>query len=431
MKLFCIFISILVISFTADILYSGEIPAPSVSIATSSGETLPALIEELLLNNPSIRAARETTAAAKERIAIEKAWADPMLGFMVMPTPTAEMTMLSGARNTEISQQIPLGGQKRLAGRIAETGMKIVQVEESLEKLTQIESLKIAFEEIAYLDAAIEILTENQKVLDQISGMVVSKSSYSVLLSEIQRIQTQLSQAAYDEGLLRELRTAELAKLNALLNRPIDRPIRIVGDTRADPPPASLAILLDLAQQRQPDIRMAEFEKTMARQEISMAWKERVPEFTLGWRQQRDKSWRQDTRGNILTFDFSLPVWGGKNVARVSEAKHKALAAQEKLTATRNSATANITGQFVRIQNLWRTVRIYEDRLLPQALAALEGAQSSSFVRENQPLESIEAQAVYLNFCLAHRRAVADYRQALARLETLTGPLPDGTVKQP
>jgi len=59
--------------------------------------------------------------------------------------------------------------------------------------------------------------------------------------------------------------------------------------------------------------------------------------------------------------------------------------------------------------------------LLPQAAHALEVAQTVSRRQEAQLPEALESQAVWLNFKLAHRRALADYRQGLARLDTLTG----------
>ena len=385
-------------------------------------ETLEQLTRILLPNNPDISAAREKALAAKERIAVEKSWADPMLGFMVMPDPTPDMEMLSGARNTVISQMIPLGGQKRLAGRMARSRLQMERAGLSSEILAQIEGLKITFEEISYLDDAIGIIRENRNTLDQIAAIAIASESPPALLSEIQRIQTQLAQIGYDEALLQELRTAEQARINSLLNRSIGRPFVPAGDGLAvEPPPASLSLLLGAGGVDQPQIKMAQAAARMASQEVSMARKERTPDLTFGWSQQRNRDWRRDDRGDTIILDFNMPIWNGKNRGRIQEAAHKRAEAGARLQAERNRLASDICAQFVRIQNLWRTIRIYEDTLLPQAAHALEVAQTVSRRQEAQLPEALESQAVWLNFKLAHRRALADYRQGLARLDTLTG----------
>jgi len=333
--------------------------------------------------------------------------------------------MIVGARNIEVSQMIPLGNKTKQAGRMATTRMEMDKSQSQAVVLDQLEALKTGYEELSYLDDAISILNENRKVLDQISGMTVARSTPPAILSEIQRIQTQLAQIGFDASLLKELRIAEQARVNALLNRPIDQPLAITQSTEITPPLASFSDVLKQLGETHPDLRMAALSIQMAKQERTMAQKERIPDVTIGYSQQRDRNWKVDFRGDTYKIDLNMPLWGAKNRARIKEAGYKAAEAEAEQTATRLNLSSDITAQYVRIQNLWRTIRIYEDSLLPQSKQALESAQANrSQVSEILP-EALEAQAVWLNFRLAYRRALADYRQANAKLETLIGKAPE------
>ncbi|MFZ2957269.1 MAG: TolC family protein [Candidatus Ozemobacteraceae bacterium] len=397
----------------------------SESAGVGQEESLPSLVEVLLINNQKIQAAKAKILASKERIIIAKSWSDPMLGFMVVPNPTEEMEMIVGAKNIEVSQMIPLGNKDKQAGRMATTRVEMDKAQFQVVVFDQLEALKTAYEEVSYLDDAVNIIEENRQILDQISGMTIARSSTPAILSEIQRIQSQLSQIGFDTSLLKELRIAEQARVNALLNRPIEQPLAVIPICEITAPVASFVNVLKQLGETHPDLRMASLAIQMAKQEKSMARKERIPDVTVGYSQQRDRNWKVDFRGDTYKIDLNLPLWGSKNRARIKEAGFKASEAEAELTATRQNLSSDITAQYVRIQNLWRTIRIYEDSLLPQSKHALENAQANrSKVSEILP-EALEAQAVWLNFRLAHRRALADYRQANARLDTLIGKAPE------
>ncbi|MBF0546747.1 MAG: TolC family protein [Candidatus Riflebacteria bacterium] len=409
--------------------------SPSKPQSLKLEETLPSLITELFKENPQIRASREKILASKERISIEKTWPDPMLGLMLVPNPTTEMEMINGAKNFGISQMIPLAGKKKLAGHIAGTRVEMEKAQFQTVVLSKLEALKNSYEEITYLDDAIKIISENRKVLDRISEVATSRTTSPAILSEIQRIQTQLSQAGYDEAILKELRVAEQARINSLLNRPIDRPLSVASIRQVspamkpiyqiEPPVASLTELLKLLDDDQPDLHMAALAIQMAKQEKEMSRKERVPDITVGYSQQRDRNLRVNYQGDTYRFDLNFPIWEGKNRAKVREAEHKTYAAEAEKTGLQQNLASDITAQYVRTQTLWRTIRIYEDSLLPQSQLTLENSLvNRSEVSEIIP-ESLEAQAVRLNFLLAYRRAIADYRQAQARMVTLLGSAPE------
>ncbi|MBF0500660.1 MAG: TolC family protein [Candidatus Riflebacteria bacterium] len=393
----------------------------------SEPETTSDLLRRLSRDNPRIIAARESVAAAAGRIAVERAWADPMIGFMVMPNPTEEMAMLLGARNINVSQQVPLAGQKRLAGRIADTKRLMEEARARLILIEQTEALLVALSELRYLDEAINIVRQNRQILDQISGVAITRTTSPTLLWEIQRVQTQLAQAGYDESLLRELRISEQARINGLLNRPPETPFQlaIASDSLFTAPPASLSVLLEQMRCMNPALTMSRETSKMASQEIVMARKENSSELTIGFTQPGDRNWKPDTRGRTYSVELSLPVWDAKNSGRFRAATHSAKAAKADEQSEENRIATELTGQYVRVHNAWRTIRIYEDTLLPQAEKALEGAQADPKRSDDTFPQLLEAQAVLLNFQLAYRRAQSDYAQALARMYSLTGVLPE------
>ena len=116
-----------------------------------------------------------------------------------------------------------------------------------------------------------------------------------------------------------------------------------------------------------------------------------------------------------------MPIWFEKNRSRVSEARNNLHALEFEKKDLENKAFAMINKIYFKIQNSSRTVRLYKETLIPQALKSLDVAETWYKQKKGSFAGLLEARSVWLNFNLAYERALTDYFQYIAKLEKLIG----------
>ena len=122
-----------------------------------------------------------------------------------------------------------------------------------------------------------------------------------------------------------------------------------------------------------------------------------------------------------ISVGLNLPLWFGKNRSRTS----RAVAAREKAKAdkqvTANQIKSRISRIWFKLQNSKRLMTLYEQELIPQALASVQTAETWFQEGEGSFSDFLEVQATAYNFQLSLARARADYSQSLVSLEQMAG----------
>jgi outer membrane protein TolC len=122
-----------------------------------------------------------------------------------------------------------------------------------------------------------------------------------------------------------------------------------------------------------------------------------------------------------VMFGISLPIWFHSYAAQVSEAEAKLASSIWAKKAHIDTLRARITEALYAVRNAERLRVLYDEQLLPHAIAALGNAEQASKGDPSRYADLLEARAVTYSFALARERAVADQFQAVARLEQLIG----------
>ena len=133
-----------------------------------------------------------------------------------------------------------------------------------------------------------------------------------------------------------------------------------------------------------------------------------------------EKSFNFNSIESIL-FGLTLPLWFGKNKARMDVARAEMKKAQAAQQDRINDTRTKIRNLFFRLENSRRLMKLYGEELLPQAARSMEIAETWYREGESTFSDFIETQAVWYNFQLAFTRAQADYGKFLARLDRLVG----------
>ena len=409
-------------------------PATPAQPSANDGSTLDlaGLIRMAARQNPRLAAARSRWLAARERPTQARALPDPMLTYTEMLEPI-QTRVGPLERSLQLTQPIPFPGKLSAAGSVATEQARVKELEYHIALRDVVAEVKVSYAELVYLDRAIEIVEQNQKLARLLSEKAAAayakqegEKQDTLTLFDTLKAQSSLAQLAYDKITLEELRKAEDVKINSLLSR---RPEWSVGKPQPlvfQPLEASQEDLFRIARARRQEIQAAVHKIRGARHASRLARLSQVPDFSIGVQY----SFIGDAAGPVsgsgddavgLRLGVSLPIWGHKNRAKQAEACFLERAARHEKRAVTDDVMARISKVYFRLQNAERLVRLYDGSLIPQAEHALKIAEQWHDTGRDTYGRLLEARMVWLNFQLASQRALVDYEQMVARLEQLVG----------
>ena len=391
----------------------------------SPGSTsLASLIEEAKAKSPQILAANHAYKAASHAPASAAALPDTQV--MVQHLSVGSPRPFAGYTNSDfayiglgISQELPYPGKRKLRAEVAGREAETVQAQAASAARDVIERIKTAYFRLAYVQQSIHVLEHHDQVLAQMQQ--VSESRYrvgqgnqqEVLKAQLQhtKILQEITMSRRDEGQLE-------AQLKQLADRPQDSPDIIAEPLMQRGLPYSVAQLLQLAHEQNPDIRVQRTMLNQAQSQVVLAQKEFRPDFSLQYMYQNtDRRFRDYY---MLTFAVTLPNRGRRR-AELAQATEKQERANQELRAEVQRQSAEIQQQFVMAQASDEQLKIYKEGLIPQAAASFQSALAA-YQANRQDFQTLLSSFLdALDLDLQYQRELADHESALARIEALTG----------
>lgn len=390
--------------------------------------TVEGLVAYAYQNNPRIRQAREEWRETIEQYRISTGYPDPEMRFTYFSEPI-ETRLGPQDWMASLNQRIPFPGKLSQAGKVVEADARVAHIKLDRTVKNVMASVRRSFYELLYIRTAGKVVAENRRLLEHLRKL--GETSYAkdrASLMDMVKAQSQLGQIRYDGILLTELEQTEKTRLNGILNRAPDAKIGKLVEAEFQPVAFDLKGLYRLAQANQEDLRIARALVDRADARAELARFENLPDFNVGVSysgigQPDIPIQPADSGKDAFGFQVgvTIPLWFDKNRGRVARAEagiRKAKAAEEAIVT---DVRTRVHELFFRLNNARRLVTLYRDDLLPQAMNAMEIAET--WYREGQASFSdfVETQAVYYNFQLALARAGADYGKVLASLEQLVG----------
>jgi outer membrane protein, heavy metal efflux system len=411
-------------------LCHGDEPSTVAAIENrfSPSLSLPDLLEFAYVNNPSISASRESWQIFIENYRIGKSYPDPQLMTAFYPSPI-ETRLGPQDWNLTLSQAIPFPGTLSQRGKVLEKEVRISKLKLDKTVKAMVTQVASAYYELAYVQTAIGVAKANLDLNLTLSK--ISRNAYAqdkALFYDVSRAQAQTAQIQYDILLFQELEQTQKTQINALLNRSPDDPLGNARDALPREVAYSLQEIYDLAMLHQEDILIADETIEQSREAIRLSKLETLPSFKLGLFYagigQPEVANPPVNAGDDalgISLGLNLPLWFGKNKSRTV----RAVAAREKAKADKqvsaNQIKARISRIWFKLQNSKRLMTLYEQELIPQALASVQTAETWFQEGEGSFSDFLEVQATAYNFQLSLARARADYSQSLVGLEQMAG----------
>lgn len=379
------------------------------------------LVDDLVKNNPEIRAAQFRYDAATKRPSQLSTLPDPKLSYTNFGVGHP-FSRLDGSdfayQGFGVSQEVPYPGKLALAG---EEARKEAQGELQMYRAVVLErtsDLKIAYYEWFRITKALEITAKNRDLLERLER--IARARYSVgkgIQQDVLKAQVEQSGLAQQIEVLEQRKSTMEARIQALLNseRPLGRP----ADVKLSPLTANLEELLGSVDQQAPRLSAQRAMVDSRAVGIERAKREYLPDFAFNFEWQKTGGRFPDYY--MATAEVKIPVFfARKQRLGVEEAAARLSEAKQTYLSTRQDLVFSVKDQFFTARTSERLLALYQSGIIPQASLSLESAMAGYETGSVDFLTLMNNFGSLLTYEMQYYDELSKHEQAMARLEALT-----------
>ncbi len=391
--------------------------------AQSKAQDLDTLVNELLQRNPSILAARRAVDAKRAQITPARTLPEPSVGFETMGNlvpPTLMGGDPSSARVLRLSQEIPFPGKLSLQGQMAaaEADAQMWKYEEV--RRETVAELKSAYYDLYLAQKLIDVVHKSRSLIRQFAE--ISESQYKVgkgAQQDVIKAEVEASRLLDRLAVLQREREIAQARINTLLYRPPETPVRAPSEI----PKPKLAYTLDQlykqAESNNPQVQVNRKEIERNEYNVALAKKAFYPDFEaeFSYFNRRDM---QEMYG--LAFKAKLPLYFWRKQRPELESATSSLLEQRRAyDNTLATLYFMLKDPYLKTATDEQLLELYGNTIVPQATLALESSISSYRVGTVDFLSLLSNWQTVLEYEMKYYEVLADYYRALVTLESLTG----------
>ena len=389
-------------------------------------ESLEALINEALKDNPQLRAARNRTEAAKTKINQSTSWESPQLGveFYQVPIQSFPNPLKNNMEmDYSLQQMIPFPGKLSAMGSAAENNAEMVNQNYKALELKIIRDLKSAYYDLYLVQHKIQINIENQDLMR--SFVDIARKQYEVGMGkqvDILRAQTELSTLTNNGiNLLKEKQVVE-AMVNTILSRPVNAQLGPVQEIEKDVPRWTFEQLQPLSLNTRPELKAMNFNVDMNKAELSLSKREYFPDVMARVMYKDMAMTSNDYWSVMVGISIPLAPWSsGKYTSKVEENEVNVRRAEEDVTYMKNMTSFEVQDALVKIQTNKNLVDLYRNTVIPQSEQTLQSTISAYQTGKTEFLMMIDAYRMVLMSKLDYYMSVMNYMSSQAALEQAVG----------
>lgn len=419
--------------------------------------SLDSLIARALIASPRLHVAALRVTAVKARVGPAGARPDPMLiaGIQNQPLSREPQTVSSrgAASGPEpmtmhvlgVSQTIPFPGKLGLRTIAARREVDAALAMEQDARLAVIHDVRVAYTELAYADRALAIVEQNQHLLAEI--IRVTEAHYTLgsgMQQDVLRARIEAARLGQDASALAEERRAQLAALNALLDRPSDAPVEspvfssrivraavadsassirfssdLLGAPAADSPLPALDVLQAMAIANSPMLREHEARIAAQAARVALAGRAAKPDVDVSLQYGQ-----RNGLGDMVSAIVSVPIaiQHGRKQDEDAAAERAELAALEaEHHAQLNELGARVAKVYADVARQRTQLALNVKAILPQGSAALVAATANYQAGKSDLLSLLDIRSALFRDETAYYRGLADFANTVADLEQLVG----------
>jgi outer membrane protein TolC len=381
-------------------------------------------VVRLALNkNPEAQSALHTVKALEHHVLQAAALPDPSVavGWAGNPAPFSIMSRdASSYRGATISEQFPARGKLKLQGEMASKDVEAAKADYGIVCRRVAADLKAAFYDYFYFDKAIQATNQNKALLEKLSA--IAEAQYRVGQSsqqDVLRSQVEISMLIEKLTMLQLQRDTAQARINAFLQQPVDTPLPPAEEIQPTPLRFTLDELSALAAKNDTAVQRDQAMIDKQHLGVALAQKQYRPDIGVSYMFQQ-RADQPDMNG--LTVSVTIPVfYKAKQRPAVAEATENMLSAEKARENRLNEVQFELRQQYLALKAAERLMSLYRTGIVPQSSLALESSMSAYQVGKTDFLSLLTNFKTVLDYQSNYFRQLADYKTAIARIESLTG----------
>ena len=380
------------------------------------------LVTAVLLQNPSIEAARQAWRAAAEREDQVLALDDPRLSTSVAPLSIGGDDRF-GVR-VEASQMLPYPGKRGLRGAIARAEADAARNDYESVRLELSAMASLLFDEYYRIVRALAINEEHQELLailkDSAEGQYIAGRAS---LQDPLQAEVELTHLMHREIILGTEGDRVRAQINELLHRAPQAALPPPPLALPTPEiPASSAELQELALGSRPVLEAAEARIRGRESAADLARLDFYPDLHLMG--SYNSMWMSTEHQWMVGIGIELPLQREKRRAAVREAEARVAAAQSEKERIEDQIRSEVDQAYSAAIEARHVVELHLGRLIPAARDQVEAARAGFESGRNSFLAVIDGERNLRTAELQLVEATAALHQRLARLARATGRIP-------
>jgi outer membrane protein, heavy metal efflux system len=403
----------------------GTASSPGAVDTLISASTLDlGLLERAVLErNPSLGAMRSAWHAAQAAADQAGALDDPMVDLSSAPR-TWRGGDVERAYMIGVSQRFPLFGQRGLKGRAAAASADAVGGDYRTARIDLIREVRRAYYEHYLVARGLEVNAELKDLLGQFHRIALTKYSAGTAgLEDALQAEVELGMLDHQGVALNRERRVLVAQLNALLQRDPGTPL-------PEPPPELPGAstpergdsLRAAASRLRPELQGWSAMREARAAELSLARRQRLPDFTFMARYDRFEAERE-MRPQV-GLSVNLPIQRGRIGAAVREARAGFEEAEYRSKAMQVQVELEVESAFAAAQETEHEVHVLEERVVPATERALQAIRAGYESNRSDFLTLLNAERDLARARLDLYQARVGHLQALADLDRAVGAAP-------
>lgn len=376
------------------------------------------LVEDVLAANPGLAGLEAAVREAGARVEPAGSLDDPMLTYLTAPNTYG--SSIGDRHIVQLSQAIPWPGTLGLRSAAAERRAEAAEYRLAAARLEVAALTRAAFAEWHFVHRALEINAASQVLLEDLKDS--AEALYAAgrgRQQDVLRAERERTHLLHQETVHERERVTIRAQINALLDRPAERPLPPPGSLAEPEPLPSVERLRAAARLHHPELGRLRAQAAAGEAEVDLAHKGFLPDFRVqsGYVGTMDPSEKRFQLGVAV----SLPLDRGKRRAELDAAKAARQRAEWELADRRAGLLAELESAHAKAAESRHIIHLYDSRLVPLARETLDASLAAYRSGGGDFLSVIEAEKEALRAELELARARADYVRRLAELKRWTG----------
>lgn len=401
-----------------------QTPAPMKEHAAVSPSPLLELVQEVERSNPEIAASQHAWQAAAD--IPKQASALPDTEVTVQQFSVGSPRPFAGYSNSDFafvgigaSQDIPYPGKRRLRSEVAEREADSVHAQSDAVRRRAIETLKLVYFQLAYLQQTLPVLERNDQLLSQIEQAAEARyRAGQGSQQEVLRAQLQHTKILQEIAMHHQQEEQLEAQLKQVLDRPQTSPDIVTDALSQTSLKYTDAELLNRVQDQNSDVRSRSEMVRRQESQVELSHKEFKPDFNVSYTYEHTADQFRDYYA--ASFGIRLPN-RGRQTAALAEATQNEERAKQELQAEVQRVQSEVEQQYVLVRRSEDQLKIYAEGLIPQSEAALQAGLAAYQSNRQDFGTLLSSFQDVLNSNLEYQSELLEHESALVRLERLTG----------